>query len=170
MGPLGGVKLWYNWLMEEYDKEYHNRNKVQRVSAHSYVVYLILLIVGVVLDLIFKLEIFSFSLASILGFVLLGLATVLIFWSQYTSHHLKDQNISKEVFAKGPYKFTRSPTQWGVFFMMMGLGIILQAAFVVLFTLIAFLVNRFTFLGKRERVMEERYGEHYREYKKSVHF
>jgi protein-S-isoprenylcysteine O-methyltransferase Ste14 len=102
------------------------------------------------------------------GTLILILATILVFWAQKTSRSLDTKNMSKETFCKGPYCYTRSPTHWGLFFLMLGFGIIANAVFVVLFTLIAFLLVRFIFLEKEERILTEKYGAPYLEYKESV--
>jgi len=103
-----------------------------------------------------------------LGGSLIVLSSILIFWAQGTSRNLKKENITKETFCKGPYCYTRSPTHWGLFFLMIGFGIITNAIFVILTTLISFLVSRFIFLEKEERILAEKYGTPYLEYKKAV--
>lgn len=153
--------------METEPKNYH-KNKVHRVLAHSYTSYFILFLIGVTLDSIFKVKIFSNSVMVPVGFAVLVLATFLVIWAQKTSRGLNAENISKETFCKGPYCYTRSPTHWGLFFLMLGFGIITNAVFIILFTLISFLVSRFVFLEEEERILLEKYGAPYLEYKKSV--
>jgi len=155
--------------MEEHRDRYH-KNKIHRVSAHSYLVYLALVLVGTVLDLTFRVRIFTEEATVFIGPLLVLGATLWILWTVRFSQNPDPENVSKESFARGPYGYTRSPTQWGLFFLMLGFGIILNATFVILFTLVAFLLIRIVFLKRREDLLEERYGVHYTEYKKSVHF
>ncbi len=145
-----------------------HKDKVHRILAHSYIMYFILFLAGVLLDFIFQIKIFSSAVVMPLGAVFLALASSLIFWAQKTSRDLNKENLSKETFCKGPYCYTRSPTHWGLFFLMLGFGIIANAVFVVLSTLISFLVSRFVFLDKEEAVLAEKYGAPYLEYKRSV--
>lgn len=153
--------------METENNNYH-KNKVHRVLAHSYAFYFILFLIGITLDFIFKFKIFKDSIMVPIGVGVLIISTLLIFWAQKTSRNLSKENISKEAFCKGPYCYTRSPTHWGLFFLMLGFGIIINAVFVILFTFIAFFVSRFIFLEQEEKILLEKYGTPYLEYKKSV--
>lgn len=149
----------------------HSHN-VHRVLAHSYIIYFFLFLLGVCLDVLFQPKVFfnenlSFNL-SFLGVMLLLLASVLIFWAQNTSRNLNKANISKETFCKGPYCFTRSPTHWGLFVLMLGFGILTNAIFVILTTIVSFILTKTIFLKKEELLLEEKYGTPYTEYKKAV--
>lgn len=155
--------------METENKNPH-KNTVHRVLAHSYSMYFVLFLVGVTLDLIFKFKIFTSSIMVPVGIILLMLASFLILWAQKTSRNLKTENMSKETFCKGPYCYTRSPTHWGLFFLMLGFGIIANAVFVILSTLISFIIAKFIFIEKQETILEQKYGTPYLEYKKSVRF
>jgi|SRR3989344_2323289 len=147
---------------------YHHKENVHKTLAHSYAMYFILFLLGVTLDIIFQFKVFANSIMVPLGGSLIVLSSILIFWAQGTSRNLKKENITKETFCKGPYCYTRSPTHWGLFFLMIGFGIITNAIFVILTTLISFLVSRFIFLEKEERILAEKYGTPYLEYKKAV--
>lgn len=156
--------------MEKGDEKIH-KNKVHRVLAHSYTVYLVLFLVGVCLDFIFKIKLFSDSVMLPVGFFFLLLSSALIVWAQKTGRDLrKYTEIKKEHFSKGPYSYTRVPTQWGLFLLMLGFGIIANALFVILTTILSFLIARFMFLDKHDKFLIEKYGEAYAEYKKLVKF
>lgn len=154
--------------MENNDQNHPLKNTVHRVLAHSYYVYFLLFLVGISLDFFLKIKIFNNPWVGYFGFFLLVLATFLIFWAQYTSHTLNKDNITKETFCRGPYCYTRSPTHLGLFLLMLGFGMVTNAFFVVLFSIIAFILTKVTFLNKQEKILEERYGAPYSEYKKSV--
>ncbi|MEX2052273.1 MAG: hypothetical protein WD991_01080 [Candidatus Paceibacterota bacterium] len=141
---------------------------VHRVLAKSYSMYFLLFLVGVTLDLIFRFRIFETMILLPLGFILLGAATILILWAQYTSRNLDKGNISKETFCRGPYCYTRSPTHWGLFFLMLGFGILANALFVIVTTLISFVISKSVFLKKQEDMLAHKYGMPYLEYKKAV--
>jgi protein-S-isoprenylcysteine O-methyltransferase Ste14 len=138
------------------------------VLAYSYSVYFVLFLVGVFLDLIFNIKIFNFSLMVPVGIALILLATLLIFWAQRTSRNLEKETLTKESFCKGPYRFTRSPTHWGLFFLMLGFGIIINAIFIIISTFISFILTKFIFLKREETILEKKYGTPYLEYKQSV--
>jgi protein-S-isoprenylcysteine O-methyltransferase Ste14 len=151
------------------------KNKLHRVLAHSYVVYLILLLVGVCLDFIFRIKIFSDSVAMPAGFFFLVLASGLIIWAQKTGNDLRKiaketKDVKAEHFCRGPYCYTRIPTQWGLFFLMLGFGIVTNAFFVILSTVVSLLISKFIFIEKHDKILTAKYGEAYREYKELVKF
>jgi len=145
-----------------------HKDKVHKILAHSYLVYFLFFIIGIFLDLVFKIKISNFSFSAPVGVFLIILATLLIFWAQNTSRNLEKENITKETFCKGPYGFTRSPTHWGLFLLILGFGITINAFFVIIFAVISFLVTRFIYLRKEEEILEKKYGTPYAEYKKIV--
>ncbi len=156
--------------METEIKQYPKHHTVHHVLAHSYAFYFVLLLVAVGLDFIYPVKLFEDSMIMPTGFVFLGLATLLIFWAQTTSRRLDRENLTKESFCKGPYCYTRTPTHWGLFLLILSFGVILNAFFVVLFTIVAFVVTKFLFIKEQEKLLAEKYGNPYLEYKKSVKF
>lgn len=144
--------------------------RVHQVLAHSYTTHLILFLVGVIFDLIFSFKFFYGSLVAPLGISFLIFGTILILWAQKTSRNLDKSNISKETFRQGPYRYTRVPTNFGLFFLVLGFGLIINAFFVILSAFISFLLSKFIFLAKQEKILALRYGAPYLEYKKMVRF
>ncbi len=151
-------------------KQYPKHRTVHHVLAHSYLWYFIPLIVAVFLDLFYPVKIFEKFLGMPTGFVFLGLATLLIFWAQSTSRKLEEKDLTKDSFCKGPYCYTRMPTHWGLFILVLGFGLILNAFFVVIFNFISFVLTKILFVKEQEKILEEKYGAPYLEYKKSVKF
>jgi protein-S-isoprenylcysteine O-methyltransferase Ste14 len=143
---------------------------VHRVLAHSYFVYFLFLVLSVVLDIIFHIHAFEDVFVIPAGIILLVLATILIVWAQNTSRNLQRENICKESFLHGPYCYTRSPTHYGLFLLMLGFGLVANAFFVIMFTIISLLITKFFFLKKEENLLEKKYGDAYKEYKKLVKF
>ena len=156
--------------MENQDKTYLQKQSVHKILAYSYSMYFILFLVGVVLDLILKIKIFTSPIVVPIGAIFLIFGSILILWAQHTSKNLKVENITKETFCHGPYCYTRTPTNFGLFFLILGFGIIANAFFVILFTLISFIIAKFVFLDKEEKVLAAKYGTPYLEYKKLVKF
>ncbi len=60
------------------------------------------------------------------------------------------------------------PTHWGLFALMFGFGFIINATFIITTTLISFLLTKFIFLNKEEKILSQKYGDKYIEYKKDV--
>jgi protein-S-isoprenylcysteine O-methyltransferase Ste14 len=148
-----------------------HKNKVHHILIHSYFIYLVLFLIGVCLDMFFKVDIYTGSLSVSIGIIILILASLLILWAQFTTRNFnkdKENEISKETFCHGPYCYTRSPTHWGLFFLILSFGIIVNAFFIVLTAFISLAITKFIFIPKQEKILEEKYGVHYTEYKKQV--
>lgn len=147
-----------------------NKNKVHKVLAHSYSIYFLFLLIGICLDLIFNFRIFNNFFAAFLGVLSLVFGTFLIVWAQRTSRNLKKGNLSNETFCGGPYRYTRTPTNFGLFFLVLGFGITVHSPFIIPLDIVAFLLAKFIFLEKEEKILAEKYGAPYLEYKKIVKF
>ena len=80
------------------------------------------------------------------------------------------ENMSKETFSRGPYRYTRNPTNFGLFLLMLSFGIIMNALFIIVFSVLSFIFNKFIFIKKEEEILAKKYGTPYLEYKKSVKF
>ena len=141
---------------------------VHKVLAHSYAVHFLFFLAGVCLDLIFNLKVFKNPSVTVWGFIFLIVGTFLIVWAQKTSRSLKKEIITKETFVHGPYRYTRSPTHWGLFLVTLGFGMVINAFFVMILSLVAFIFTKITFLNKEEKILALKYGAPYVEYKKSV--
>jgi protein-S-isoprenylcysteine O-methyltransferase Ste14 len=146
----------------------NKKPSVHKILAHSYATYFLFVLVGVSLDLIFNLKFFGTPTIVSLGILFLMAGTFLIAWAQKTSRSLKKEIISKETFVHGPYRYTRSPTHWGLFLLIFGFGMVSNAFFVVLSSIVAFIVTKLVFLNKEEKILSDKYGEPYLDYKKSV--
>lgn len=156
--------------METQEQTNPHKNKVHKILAHSYSAYLFFFLVGIWLDLVYGLKVFNNSFVAPVGYAFIILGTLLVFWAQKTSRNLNKENISKETFLKGPYRHTRMPTNFGLFFLTLGCGMIMNALFVIVLAPISFIVAKFVFIKKQERILAEKYGAPYLEYKKSVKF
>lgn len=147
-----------------------HKNRVHRILAHSYLFFFILFLVGLFLDFIFPLKFSESTSILSLGTIFSGLGTLLIFWAQKSSHSLKKENMNKETFLKGPYRYTRSPTHFGLFFLMLGFGLMVNSFFIVFLSVVSFFFTKTVFIKKQEKILAEKYGSPYLEYKKSVKF
>ncbi|MBU0998955.1 hypothetical protein KKG24_01410 [Patescibacteria group bacterium] len=154
--------------MEEDDK--NQKHNIHQVLAHSYATHLFLFLIGVILDLIFNFKFFNNFWEVPTGIFFLTLGTFLILWAQQTSRKLDKCNVNKETFRQGPYRYTRVPTNFGLFFLVLGFGLVINAFFVILSAFISFLISKFIFLAEQEKILAEKYGTPYLEYKKTVKF
>jgi len=155
---------------EELENKNLYKNKVHKILAYSYFFFFICFLFGFFLDFLFPILVFRSTIILWFGFILLAVGTYLILWAQKSSSKLKKENLSKESFYYGPYRYTRSPTHFGLFLLTVGFGIISNAFFIIFFSIISFIVTRLVFIREQERVLAKKYGTPYLEYKKLVKF
>ena len=85
-------------------------------------------------------------------------------------HEDLGHEITKETFSQGPYYYTKNPTNWCLFFLLLGFSMVNNLFFVFLSSIIYILITEFYFLKKQDFILTEKYGAPYLEYKKSVRF
>lgn len=149
---------------------------VHQVLAHSYLVNFAIILLGMATSLLYPRPLF-FPMMEEIGLLLLILGSGLIFWAQYSSgataknrNVATDAAICKDQFCVGPYVFTRSPTQYGITLLALGLAFIYGSLTMVAAALVSFVVGKFFFIPREERQLALKYGEPYLEYKKMVRF
>ncbi len=146
---------------------------VHTVLGHSYLVYFATFLLGLLIDTKFALR-FDAPFLTPVGFVLMFIGPALILWAQHTSHKLAVKQITVDPtththdFFRGPYTFSRSPTHLGLFLMIIGLGFLFNSISIVVTTLIAFVITKVFFLPKEEKLLQEKYGDEYKQYKNQV--
>lgn len=160
-----------NLPKEEKDLKHH-KTKVHHTLAHSYYSYFILFLIGLSFDLFFPIKISIHPAITLgVGLIIIILSTFLIFWAQRTSHKLDIKNeITVETFCKGPYCYTRTPTNFGLFFLVLGFALVINAFFLIIATVVSFVFAKLIFLKQQEDILVEKYGAPYIEYKKKVKF
>ncbi len=159
--------------MEETEKKsnIHRNGMIHFILVHSYLVFLLAIILGVFLDSFIKKHIFSNGIYQYIGFLLLVIGSIIIYWAQSSSSNYQEKKVKNEKRSKfefGPYKFLRSPTHFGLFIMTLGFSLIIGSLFGIVLILIAYLITKLLFLRKEEKLLENKYGEVYTDYKKKV--
>ena len=148
---------------------------VHQVLAVSYAVYLVSILIGFVLDVVWPVRFLS-SYVAPAGFVLILLGSLLAFWAQYVSgagshfRNTQKDSLSHNNFLVGPYNWTRSPTQYALVLLTLGLAMIYNSVIMVVMTAIAFVLGKFVFIPLEEKHLAQKYGQSYEEYKKKVRF
>lgn len=145
------------------------------VLAHSYIMYFFGLIAGLVLDFFLPYRIPG-EIFNTIGYVLLLLGPALIFWAQIAVRksapkrhaHQGQATLCRDHFCVGPYVITRSPTHWGLFIMVIGLGLAWGSLAIIIMCLLSFAISRSIYLRRQESLLEAKYGDAYRDYKSHV--
>jgi protein-S-isoprenylcysteine O-methyltransferase Ste14 len=148
----------------------HRKSKPYKILSNSYIFYFMLFFIGVFFDLIFPLHFLEKTYTPMAGLLLIVFGSVLIFWIKLNSKKVKKEVLKKEDFMQGPYKYTSIPNHWAIFVLILGFGIMVNAFFMIMFTVLSFFVTLPFFLKMQENVLVEKYGPIYSEYKKIVKF
>lgn len=141
---------------------------VHRVLSYSYTMFFIAIIIGIILNIIFPVRIFNLPIYKYGGLAMIMVGSWFVYWAQNTSGRIHKYEITEKYFEHGPYKYTRNPTHLGLSAMIIGLGFLLNAVFIVLISVFASLVTKFVFLKREEDLLERKYGNAYKEYKEKV--
>lgn len=144
---------------------------VHFLLSHSYLVFLFSVILGVIFDIFIPFNLFLNISSQSIGVGLIFIGSIIVYWAQNTSGSYKEGDPkfeNKSFFYRGPYKFTRNPTHFGLLIMTLGLALLINSLFSIIFTLIAHILTKFFFVKKQEKILENKYGEVYLEYKRKV--
>ncbi len=157
---------------ENLNKEVHQKGQgVHFLLSHSYLIFLFSVILGVVFDIFIPADIFTHNSYQSIGVILIFLGSMIVYWAQSTSGNYNENNPkhkNKSFFYRGPYKYSRNPTHFGLFIMTLGLALVINSLFSVIFIIMACFLTKIFFVKKQERILERKYGETYRDYKKKV--
>jgi protein-S-isoprenylcysteine O-methyltransferase Ste14 len=147
------------------------KGMVHVVLSHSYFMYLLAIILGLILDKVFGTSFNSNSFA-IAGFIAMILGSLLIYWAQHTTNCTKKELLSgarkERDFERGPYKYSRNPTHIGLSLLTLGFGLLAGSLFVVILMIFTFMLTKLVFLHQEEDILEQKYGQAYCEYKAKV--
>lgn len=160
--------MWgYNKSMQE------NENTISHLSSYSVIVFAVALFAAVVLDIAFPHKFFPEPMNQYFGVGFVAIGTFIVYWAEFHgrkfSHKRKrGEVVSVEHLRMGPYAGTRNPKYLGLGILLIGLGFILNSAFVTLSSIVSIIVVDRFLLGKEELLMAHRHGDLYHEYKKRV--
>lgn len=149
----------------------HRGGMVHFVLLHSYFIFLFAVILGAFLDPLVDKKIFSNIIYQNIGFLMLIIGSIIIYWAQTTSSNYQQREIkneSRSYFEHGPYRYMRSPTHFGLFIITLGFSLIMNSFFGIVLIIIAYIITRLFFIKKEEELLETKYGQVYRDYKKKV--
>lgn len=141
------------------------------VLTESYMVFVVILIPALIISTFSPVSVYLFNLLPLGVFLLLG-APLLIVWAQNASEHFKNKkninDLNTTDFMHGPYRFVRFPTHLGLFLLTVGLSIVMGSVVILYAAFIAQIISHLVFLPKEDKLLIEKYGDSYRDYKKVV--
>lgn len=146
---------------------------IHTVLGHSYMLFVLFFCLAVFSDQMYPLTFHAPILESV-GIVLVLFATLIIFWAQRSGHRSAkvryDETPDARAFMFGPYAYMRTPTQFALFLLVLGLGFAVDMPWISIFAFVAFIISYTFFIKKQEKILIKRYGAAYESYRSQVRF
>jgi len=110
------------------------------------------------------------------GIVLIPVGLLLIIWANYSLLHIGKISLrNREPMQRpsnlvlvGPYRFTRNPIYLGSLLMLLGLVIVWSSVVTAVLLILVYIIFRYIFIKREEIILEEEFGDEYRDFKKHV--
>jgi len=111
-----------------------------------------------------------------IGIVLIPIGLLLIIWANYSLLHIGKISLRNRepmqrpsnLILVGPYRFTRNPIYLGALLMLLGLVIVWSSVFTAFLMILVYIIFRYIFIKREEVILEEEFGDEYRDFKKRV--
>jgi len=113
---------------------------------------------------------------NLIGLLFLPIGMLLVIWANYTllwtgKIGLKDREPMQRpstLVQTGPYRFSRNPLYLGNLIMLIGLVIVWSSVVTAVLTFLCYIIFRYVFIKREEIILEEEFGDTYRDFKKHV--
>ncbi|MFX1369342.1 MAG: methyltransferase family protein [Promethearchaeota archaeon] len=113
---------------------------------------------------------------NLIGILFIPTGFFLIIWANYALLHIgkiglrarEPMQRPKTLMIAGPYKFSRNPLYLGCLVALVGLVIVCSSIVIACFTILVYIVFRYIFIKREEIILEEEFGDEYRNFKKRV--
>lgn len=131
-------------------------------------VYVVLVVVGITVHLFLPLQLFPAAwIGHAAGWPVLAAGIFLAGWAISTA---ADLDIAKPtgIITSGPYRFSRNPMYLGWTLISLGIGLILNSGWVVMFLPGALIFTHLVTIPREERSLERHFSQSYLAYKARV--
>ncbi|MFX0201464.1 MAG: methyltransferase family protein [Candidatus Hodarchaeota archaeon] len=113
---------------------------------------------------------------NLVGILFIPVGMLLVIWANYALLHigkigLRDREPMQRpsnLVLVGPYRFTRNPIYLGCLLMLLGLVIVWSSVVTAFLLILVYIVFRYIFIKREESILEEEFGDEYRDFKKRV--
>ena len=134
--------------------------------------FIIFLVLSVLLNFLFPVPAFLSPPVTYSGFLLIGVGLVLAIWSRslFTKNSTTLQLYEEPtaLIISGPFRLSRNPIYLGMASILFGVAVLQGTPVAFAFPVLFVASIGFFIIPGEERKLEHRFGEPYREYKKSV--
>ena len=113
---------------------------------------------------------------NLVGILLIPVGMLFIIWANYTLLHIgkiglrnrEPMQRPSSLVLVGPFRFTRNPIYLGNLLMLLGLVIVWSSVVTAFFLILLYIIFRYVFIKKEEVILEEEFGDAYRDFKNRV--
>ncbi|MHA2379129.1 MAG: methyltransferase family protein [Candidatus Thorarchaeota archaeon] len=113
---------------------------------------------------------------NLVGILPIPIGGLLVAWANYSLLHIgkiglrnrEPMQRPSSLVLVGPYRYTRNPIYFGCLLMLFGLVIVWSSAATALLLVLVYIVFRYIFIKREEIILEEEFGNEYRDFKKRV--
>lgn len=149
------------------------KKTVNGILTESYMVYVVFILVGIFARYFFRTKL-EISGIEFVGFLSMLFGTFLAIWAQIASRKFKQKRSVREInvfdFMYGPYRYMRSPTNFGIFLTALGYALISRSVTVLVAVFCSFIVTSLFFIPCQQRILKNKYSVAYEQYLKKVIF
>ncbi|MFW9803038.1 MAG: methyltransferase family protein [Candidatus Thorarchaeota archaeon] len=112
---------------------------------------------------------------NLIGLLFIPIGMLLIIWANYSLLYVgrislrnrEPMQRPEALVLVGPYRFSRNPLYLGCLVALFGLAVVLSSLVTSFLLVLTYIVFRF-FIKREETILEEEFGDEYREFKKRV--
>ncbi|MFX1262196.1 MAG: methyltransferase family protein [Promethearchaeota archaeon] len=113
---------------------------------------------------------------NLIGILFIPIGMLLIIWANYTLLYVGRLSLRNRepmqrpetLVLAGPYRFSRNPLYLGCLVALFGLAVFLSSMVTAALLVLTYVVFRYVFIKREETILEEEFGDEYREFKKRV--
>ena len=113
---------------------------------------------------------------NLVGLLFIPIGFFLIIWANYALLHIgkiglrarEPMQRPSNLVLVGPYRLTRNPLYLGCLLILLGLVIVWSSVVTAFVLILVYIIFRYLFIKKEETILEEEFGDEYREFKKRV--
>jgi len=117
-------------------------------------------------------DVLDFFRSKPIGILLIFMSLIIFYISiKQFNKHSEDPvptTPSNLIIVNGIYSYTRNPMYLGLLLMQIGLGMLLSVIHIVMFTVFTYLILKYFVIFPEEKYLEDKFGDVYIRYKKSV--
>jgi protein-S-isoprenylcysteine O-methyltransferase Ste14 len=142
------------------------------VAAPPPLVYLVAIVIGAVLERVWRWRLPTGRWGMVLGTLLIVAAIALFAWAlrEFTRAETspRPHEPTRAIVASGPFRFTRNPIYISFTLVQLGIALLARSGWILALVLPVLLFIRVGVIAREERYLERKFGDEYVRYKRGV--